>query len=115
MADLYAAGDVCLQPSRLEGLGLQLLECQAAGMPLITTDGPPMSEYVPFRTVRARKSTVRIHREVTASHASPHDLARIMRETLGADVSDASDAARAFGVSRSWEAATERIRALCVG
>ena len=31
---LYEHGDVCVQPSHLEGLGLQLLECQAAGMPL---------------------------------------------------------------------------------
>src|SRR5207253_8328051 len=50
---LYADGDVCVQPSHWEGLGLQLLECQAAGLPLVTTDAPPMNECRPFRTVPA--------------------------------------------------------------
>lgn len=43
--DLYHGADVCVQPSRWEGLGLQQLEAMASGLPVITTNAPPMSEH----------------------------------------------------------------------
>lgn len=42
----FAACDVCLAPSRWEGLGLPLYEATAFGLPIITNDKPPMSEMV---------------------------------------------------------------------
>lgn len=45
-AALYSEGDVAIQPSRMEGLGFMVLEPVCAGMPVITTDYPPMSECV---------------------------------------------------------------------
>ena len=42
----FAACDVCLSPSRWEGLGLPLYEAIAFGMPAITNDSPPMNEVV---------------------------------------------------------------------
>jgi 1,2-diacylglycerol 3-alpha-glucosyltransferase len=42
----FAACDVCLAPSRWEGLGLPLFEATAFGLPIITNDKPPMSEIV---------------------------------------------------------------------
>jgi len=50
-ADLYAEGDVAVQPSKCEGLGFLLLEAMASGLPLITTDYPPMNEYVRRKTL----------------------------------------------------------------
>ena len=44
--DLYTGADVCLQPSRLEGIGFQILEALLSGLPVITTDYPPMNEFV---------------------------------------------------------------------
>lgn len=41
-----AACDVCLAPSRWEGLGLPLYEATAFGQPIVTNDKPPMSEMV---------------------------------------------------------------------
>ena len=38
--------DVCLVPSRWEGLGLPHYEAMAFGMPVITNDDPPMNEIV---------------------------------------------------------------------
>jgi 1,2-diacylglycerol 3-alpha-glucosyltransferase len=38
--------DVCLAPSRWEGLGLPLYEAIAFGMPAITNDAPPMNEAI---------------------------------------------------------------------
>ena len=42
----FAACDVCLAPSRWEGLGLPLYEATAFGLPIVTNDKPPMSEMV---------------------------------------------------------------------
>jgi 1,2-diacylglycerol 3-alpha-glucosyltransferase len=42
----FASCDVCLSPSRWEGLGLPLYEAVAFGMPTITNDSPPMNEVV---------------------------------------------------------------------
>ena len=42
----FAACDVCVAPSRWEGLGLPLFEATAFGLPIITNDKPPMSEMV---------------------------------------------------------------------
>jgi 1,2-diacylglycerol 3-alpha-glucosyltransferase len=42
----FANCDVCLSPSRWEGLGLPLYEATAFGMPIITNDDPPMNEIV---------------------------------------------------------------------
>ncbi|MCR4319844.1 MAG: tetratricopeptide repeat protein [Candidatus Brocadiaceae bacterium] len=43
---LYHKGSILVFPSRLEGLGLPLLEGMACGLPAIATDAPPMSEFV---------------------------------------------------------------------
>jgi glycosyltransferase involved in cell wall biosynthesis len=42
----FAGCDVCLSPSRWEGLGLPLYEAVAFGLPSITNDSPPMNEIV---------------------------------------------------------------------
>lgn len=41
-----AACDVCLTPSRWEGLGLPLYEATAFGQPVVTNDDPPMNEVI---------------------------------------------------------------------
>jgi glycosyltransferase involved in cell wall biosynthesis len=46
VAQLYATGDVCIQPSKMEGIGFMVLEPAACGMPVVTTDAPPMNEYI---------------------------------------------------------------------
>jgi glycosyltransferase involved in cell wall biosynthesis len=100
---LYDEGDVCVQPSRWEGIGLSLLECQAAGLPLVTTDAPPMNEFAPFRAVAAdRVETVYLagDRPVPSHVVGPDRLAEALGPLVGMDVSEASRAARSF-VARS--------------
>lgn len=43
--DLYTSYDVSIQPSRLEGIGFQILEAFLSGLPTITLNFPPMNEY----------------------------------------------------------------------
>lgn len=54
-AQLYATGDVAIQPSKMEGIGFMVLEPFVSGLPVITTDYPPMNEYVTTRELLVRK------------------------------------------------------------
>lgn len=43
---LYHLGDVYVYPSRLDGIGLSLAEAMASGLPVITSNNPPMNEFI---------------------------------------------------------------------
>ncbi len=43
---LYHLGNVYVYPTRLEGIGLTITEALATGLPVITTDEPPMNEFI---------------------------------------------------------------------
>ena len=43
---LYYKGDIYVYPTRLDGLGLTIYEAIASGLPVITTNNPPMSEVI---------------------------------------------------------------------
>lgn len=43
---LYYRGDVYIYPSRLDGIGLTLMEAISSGMAIVTSDNPPMNEFV---------------------------------------------------------------------
>jgi glycosyltransferase involved in cell wall biosynthesis len=107
-AALYDEGDVCIQPSRWEGLGLPLLECQASGLPLVTTDAAPMNEHRPLRRIPCIASKLRLFgaRTIDAHEADPAALAAILRALYGTDIRAASRAARRFvEQEHSWSGA----------
>lgn len=109
---LYLDGDVCVQPSHWEGIGLQLLECQAAGLPLVTTDAPPMNEYHPLRTIPVTgHELVRLTDQPFVSPLmTAQSLVDVLRSIHNSDVAEASQQARAF-IERehSWEVAKRTI------
>lgn len=43
---LYSKGKIYIYPSKLDGLGLTLIEALSSGLPAITTNAPPMNEFV---------------------------------------------------------------------
>lgn len=43
---LFHLGDIYVYPTRLEGIGLTILEAAASGLPVIVTDYSPMNEFV---------------------------------------------------------------------
>ena len=54
-SELYAEGDVAIQPSKMEGIGFMVLEPVCSGLPVITTDYPPMNEFVQHHEMLAKK------------------------------------------------------------
>ncbi|MCA9137826.1 MAG: glycosyltransferase [Planctomycetales bacterium] len=110
---LYNDGDVCVQPSHWEGVGMQLLECQAAGMPLVTTDAAPMNEHQPLvaMPVRGRESVQLVGRAWFEScQVDPADLAGAMRQLKGKDIGRESQKARQFiEQSHCWDSARRRL------
>jgi glycosyltransferase involved in cell wall biosynthesis len=81
---LFASADVCVAPSRWEGLGLHLYEATALGLPVITNDNPPMNEIVHDREngllVKARRRG-KASSGIPAYAPSVRDLTRAMRES----------------------------------
>ncbi len=110
---LYDLGDVCLQPSSWEGIGLPLLECQAAGLPLVTTDAAPMNEYNPMTTFPAiGRELVRLSTQpFLANHVDPSNVAEVLRELRGTSIAAASGAAREFvATEHCWSTRGPQIR-----
>ena len=111
-AELYSDGDICILPSRWEGLGLPLLECQARGLPLVTTDAPPMNEHRPLLALPATASEVRLFglRNVPAHEVAPAVLARALVDLHGSDIGAESLAARRYiEECHSWAEAGSRL------
>jgi 1,2-diacylglycerol 3-alpha-glucosyltransferase len=86
---LFASCDVCLAPSRWEGLGLHLYEAMALGLPVITNDAPPMNEVVADRDngllCRSRRRG-RASSGIPAQRPVVRDLSRAIREVREPDL-----------------------------
>lgn len=114
-ADLFAEGDVALQPSRYEGVGVTLLEAQSCGLPVVTVDAEPMNQLAPDLLVPvSRTEKVRILGKDVDSHiASAPALERLLSHLSERDISDLSVRARARVVAGwSWNALSARWREL---
>ncbi|MFQ5655516.1 MAG: glycosyltransferase [Planctomycetota bacterium] len=79
---LTRAARVAVLPSRWEGLGLGIVEALAAGTPVVTTAGPPMSEWVRdgregllVPATRERQAEI----AVATLETTPEDLAASLR------------------------------------
>lgn len=110
---IYDEGDVCLQPSGWEGIGLPLLECQAAGLPLVTTDAPPMNEYRPLaRLPVSGTEVVQISSQpILANLVDPADVVAVLRKFNGEAISEASVRARQFvELEHAWSSRGPEIR-----
>ena len=102
--ELLANGDVAIQPSYFEGTGLQMIETLATGMPLISTDAAPMNELPLFKAIRCKNRLGKVGgNPIQVSIPDSSDLARSMKECIGADITEASNASRMYTESNhSW-------------
>jgi len=107
--ELFATGDVAIQPSYFEGTGLQMIETLASGMPLIATDAAPMNELPLFKAIRCGNRIGKVGgNPIQVSIPDPSDLVRCMEECIGADLTEASMAARSYVENvHSWPRAIE--------
>jgi len=95
-ADLWETGDIAVQPSRYEGLGLSMLEAQARGVPVIAVNAPPMNEIACELLVGVeRVETLSVMGKPLLSHVPSSDSIRKVVESLeGRDLAPLSRAAR---------------------
>jgi glycosyltransferase involved in cell wall biosynthesis len=101
--DLYSVGDVIIQASKAEGLGFGILEAMASGMPVITTNYPPMNEYVRQRPMRVQTRWGKYPAEQTSYIPQAHfkcpripDLMRKIAWSARHDLAQISSANRAW-------------------
>jgi len=110
-ADLYKVGDIALQPSRYEGVGVSLVEAQACGMPVIAVNAEPMKDIVCGPLIPVEK-TIKISimgKNLTSNIPSVKGLMDILMSLKGKDVSDLSRKARAFAEEKfSWATLKDR-------
>jgi 1,2-diacylglycerol 3-alpha-glucosyltransferase len=105
--ELFASADVCVAPSRWEGLGLHLYESMALGLPVITNDDPPMNEVVADGAngllVRSRRGG-RARSGIPARSPSVRGLADAMRRSLDPELRrQLTEGVRAARERLSWE------------
>ncbi len=102
---LYSVGDIAVQPSRWEGVGLQILEAMSCGLPTLVPDAAPMNEYPADRSlcIGARKVPVLIDGHPwIAAEIVVDSLVEAIRTLHKTDIGPMSDAARAKMIERSW-------------
>lgn len=94
--DLYAEQDVAVLPSKFEGVGLSLLEAQALGLPVITTDMEPMRSLAPDLLVSISPFSIEIMKDhkILAAFPSVDDLRRVVDNLAGKNIRDLSNIAR---------------------
>lgn len=107
VADLYSRADVAVLPSKYEGVGLSLIEAQAAGLPVITTDMDPMRRIAPEYLVSGQTGDLEIMEGHKLSICTPNpiSIAGRVKELVNQDISDSSRRARhRIQESYSWQA-----------
>ena len=110
-ADVYEDSDVLVQPDAFAGYDRVLLEAQACGLVVLTTDGPPMNELVrdPSLLIPARPEwyDYRSHGlpwgPICDRHiVAPADVTAAIQRVLTWDIPARSLAARANAEAHNW-------------
>jgi glycosyltransferase involved in cell wall biosynthesis len=109
--ELYQLGDVAIQPTLVEGTGLQLLETLSSGIPLITTNAPPMNELPCIGQIKCKQKDAKVAENIIPVHLpSASSLAQIMRDIYKSDISKQSLEARNYvETHHNWNQAKSKM------
>jgi glycosyltransferase involved in cell wall biosynthesis len=120
--DLYAAGDVAIQPSKMEGIGFMVIEPVASGIPVIAINYPPMNEFVrqPEMLAKLRWFKRRAHANNWVKHshlrlARTSDLTRKIEWCADHDMTAIGGENRRFAEATFDPAALRHQWAQCLG
>jgi hypothetical protein len=107
-ADLWREADVCVAPQRYNGMSLPLQEAFASGMLVMTTKRYPMTTWLPNDPMLPVKSTERhrgsLAREIERCVLDPKEIAAMIDEWYGKDISRFSRMGREWAERNSWSA-----------
>jgi glycosyltransferase involved in cell wall biosynthesis len=94
--DLFTGFDIAVQTSRYEGVGITMLEAQAAGVPVITTNAAPMNEIAPDLLVQYGKmEKIKLAgKDLEVYIPSVEALRKVIGGTMGRDIRELSRKAR---------------------
>lgn len=95
-SDLYMDSDVAIMPSKYEGVGLSLIEAQACGLPVITSNMEPMRSIAPEWLVEGTSGDIEIMEghKIATSAATAQGIAERVKEIAYSDIKEASFRAR---------------------
>jgi len=107
--ELYNVGDVLLAPHHLDGYGLEMIEAQASGMPVIVSEGNPWNEFhalsrIPYLSTKIQ----RVKRPMTWYHPDAEYLAELCDDILGEDIEGESYQALNLSKLNSWNVDKEQ-------
>lgn len=102
-SDLYAEGDALILPHSVDGIGLELLEAIATGMPVIATDGQPWNDYPLLGKIPARKESMVMQRKVDWYRPSAKGLVEVCQALHGRNITDTSLELRRFAEANRWQ------------
>lgn len=113
---LYEQGSVLIAPHYVDGIGLEILEAMACGMPVITTHGEPWSEFPALHRISASKTKVKINNRMVDWYIpSTYDLVDACKKLLNTNISQDSIKAREWAHQRSWSENAMQFRKLILG
>ncbi len=101
-ADLYAEGDILIMPHSIDGLGLELLEAMACGMPVIATDGWPWNEH-PTIKIKSKLGKRKIRSMVDWYTPDANHLVETCKKLLGQNIDDLSRDMRRYAEQNRWQ------------
>lgn len=104
---LFLDHDVYVAPEKYNGCSLPLQEARAAGLFVISTDRYPMNTWLPKEPLipvqHYRKAqTQRGHLEFDEAVVNPREIARVIDEWYGRDITDYSQSGKVWAEQNSW-------------
>jgi glycosyltransferase involved in cell wall biosynthesis len=101
--DLYDLGDVLIAPHTVDGIGLEITEAMASGMPVITPNAPPWNEIPAIRRLTYELKYKKVGRTMPWCLCNPISLVEACKEIYKTDISEASQKAYEWARAEQWK------------